>query len=40
MSNSIVDQFLRSIHSVFFISAVMMIISIIPSVIKWNEKMY
>src|SRR6187200_149956 len=30
MSNSIVDQFLRSIHSVFFISAVMMIISIIP----------
>ncbi|HET7391842.1 MAG TPA: MFS transporter [Nitrososphaeraceae archaeon] len=40
MSNSIVDQFLRSIHSVFFISAVMMIVSIIPSVIKWNEKMY
>jgi len=40
MSNSIVDQFLRSIHSVFFISAVMMIISIIPSVIKWNQKMY
>jgi MFS family permease len=40
MSNSIVDQFLRSIHSVFFISAIIMIVSIIPSVIKWNKKIY
>ena len=40
ISNSIVGKFLSSIHFVFFVSAVMMLVSIIPSVIKWNGKMH
>ena len=38
ISNSTVGKFLSSIHFVFFVSAVMMLVSIIPSVIKWNGK--
>ena len=34
--NPIVDQFLSSIHFIFFVSGVMMLVSIIPSVIKWK----
>jgi MFS family permease len=40
VSNSTVGKFLSSIHFVFFVSAVMMLVSIIPSVIKWNGKMH
>ena len=40
ISNSTVGKFLSSIHLVFFVSAVMMLVSIIPSVIKWNGKMH
>ena len=40
MSNSLVDKFLSSIHFVFFVSAVMMLVSIIPSVIKWNKTVH
>ena len=36
ISNPIVDKFLSSIHFVFFVSAIMMLASIIPSVIRWN----
>jgi MFS family permease len=39
MTSSIVTKFLSSIHFVFFVSAVIMVISIIPSlVVKWNAK--
>ena len=40
ISNSTVGKFLSSIHFIFFVSAVMMLVSIIPSVIKWNGKMH
>jgi EmrB/QacA subfamily drug resistance transporter len=40
MSNPLVDKFLSSIHFVFFVSAVMMLVSIIPSVIKWDKTMH
>ena len=36
ISNPIVNKFISSIHFVFFISAIMMLASIIPSVIRWN----
>src|SRR6187200_623574 len=37
MTSSIVTKFLSSIHLVFFVSAAIMVISIIPSlVVKWN----
>ena len=32
----IVDKFLSSIHFIFFVSGVMMLVSIVPSVIKWK----
>jgi hypothetical protein len=39
MTSSIVTKFLSSIHFAFFVSTVVMLISIIPSlVIQWNEK--
>ncbi|MFL6330890.1 MAG: MFS transporter [Nitrososphaeraceae archaeon] len=39
MTSSIVTKFLSSIHLVFFVSAAIMVISIIPSlVVKWNAK--
>ena len=39
MTSSIVTKFLSSIHIVFFVSAAIMVISIIPSlVVKWNAK--
>jgi hypothetical protein len=39
LTNFIVTKFLSSIHLVFFVSAVIMIISIIPSlVVKWDAK--
>ena len=40
ISNPIVDKFLSSIHLVFFVSAIMMLASIIPSVIRWNGTIY
>jgi EmrB/QacA subfamily drug resistance transporter len=40
ISNPIVDKFLSSIHLVFFVSAIMMLASIIPSVIRWNRTAY
>jgi MFS family permease len=40
ISNPIVDKFLSSIHLVFFVSAIMMLASIIPSVIRWNGTAY
>jgi EmrB/QacA subfamily drug resistance transporter len=40
ISNPIVDKFLGSIHLVFFVSAIMMLASIIPSVIRWNGTAY
>jgi MFS family permease len=40
MSNPLVDKFLSSIHFVFFVSAVMMLVSIIPSVTKWNKTVH
>jgi EmrB/QacA subfamily drug resistance transporter len=40
ISNPIVDKFLSSIHFVFFVSAIMMLASIIPSVIRWNGTAY
>src|SRR5690242_5267787 len=36
ISNPIVNKFISSIHFVFFVSAIMMLASIIPSVIRWN----
>jgi MFS family permease len=38
--NPLVDKFLSSIHLVFFVSAIMMLVSIIPSVIRWNGTAY
>ena len=38
ISNSTIDKFLNSVHLIFFISAVMMLVSIFPSVIKWKVK--
>jgi EmrB/QacA subfamily drug resistance transporter len=38
ISNSTIDRFLNSVHLIFFISAVMMLVSIFPSVIKWKVK--
>jgi EmrB/QacA subfamily drug resistance transporter len=32
----IVDKFLSSIHFIFFVSGLMMLVSIVPSVIKWK----
>ncbi|HET7149152.1 MAG TPA: MFS transporter [Candidatus Nitrosopolaris sp.] len=32
----IVDRFLSSVHFIFFVSGIMMLVSIIPSVIKWK----
>jgi EmrB/QacA subfamily drug resistance transporter len=40
ISNPIVDKFLSSIHFIFFVSAIMMLASIIPSVIRWNGTAY
>jgi MFS family permease len=40
IANPIVDKFLSSIHFVFFVSAIMMLASIIPSVIRWNGTAY
>jgi EmrB/QacA subfamily drug resistance transporter len=33
---SLVDKFLSSVHFIFFVSGVIMLVSIIPSVIKWR----
>jgi EmrB/QacA subfamily drug resistance transporter len=33
-----IDRFLSSVHLIFFISALMMLVSIFPSVIKWKVK--
>jgi EmrB/QacA subfamily drug resistance transporter len=38
ISTLVVDKFLNSVHLVFFISALMMLVSVIPSVIKWRVK--
>jgi EmrB/QacA subfamily drug resistance transporter len=39
MTSSMVTKFISSIHFVFFVSAVIMVISIIPSLlVKWNAK--
>lgn len=38
ISNSTIDRFLNSVHLIFFISALMMLVSIFPSVIKWKVK--
>ena len=32
----IVDKFLSSVHFIFFVSGIMMLVSIIPSVIRWK----
>lgn len=40
ISNPIVNKFISSIHFVFFVSAIMMLASIIPSVIRWNGTAY
>jgi EmrB/QacA subfamily drug resistance transporter len=40
ISKPIVDKFLSSIHFVFFVSAIMMLASIIPSVIRWKGTAY
>jgi EmrB/QacA subfamily drug resistance transporter len=38
VSTSTIDRFLNSVHLIFFISALMMLVSIFPSVIKWKVK--
>jgi len=38
ISTLVVDKFLNSVHLVFFISALMMLVSVIPSIIKWRVK--
>lgn len=38
ISTSTIDRFLNSVHLIFFISALMMLVSIFPSVIKWKVK--
>jgi EmrB/QacA subfamily drug resistance transporter len=38
MSTFTIDRFLSSVHLIFFISALMMLVSIFPSVIKWKVK--
>jgi len=38
ISNSIIGNFLNSVHMIFFVSALMMLVSIIPSVAKWKVK--
>jgi EmrB/QacA subfamily drug resistance transporter len=38
ISTLIVDKFLNSVHLVFFISALTMLVSVIPSIIKWRVK--
>jgi hypothetical protein len=38
ISTLVVDKFLNSVHLVFFISALMMLVSVIPSIIKWRGK--
>lgn len=40
ISNPIVNKFISSIHFVFFVSAIMMLASIIPLVIRWNGTVY
>jgi EmrB/QacA subfamily drug resistance transporter len=37
-SSIIVNKFVKSLHYIFFISAILMVVSIIPSVMKWNVK--
>jgi hypothetical protein len=39
MTTSVVTKFLSSIHSAFFISAIIMLISIVPSIVtkKWRS---
>jgi hypothetical protein len=32
-----VNKFMMSIHFIFFISAIIMIVSVIPSLTKWNS---
>jgi len=38
ISTFTIDRFLSSVHLIFFISALMMLVSIFPSVIKWKVK--
>lgn len=38
ISTFTIDRFLNSVHLIFFISALMMLVSIFPSVIKWKVK--
>jgi EmrB/QacA subfamily drug resistance transporter len=33
-----INKFMNSLHFIFFISAILMVVSIIPSVMKWNVK--
>ena len=37
-STAVVDKFLNSVHFIFFASAIIMLVSVIPSIIKWNKK--
>lgn len=37
-STVMVVKFLNSVRLIFFVSAIMMLVSVIPSIIKWNEK--
>src|SRR5947209_1490249 len=38
ISTLVVDKFLNSVHLVFLISALLMLVSVIPSLIKWRVK--
>lgn len=38
ISTFTIDRFLNSVHLIFFISALMMLVSIFPSVLKWKVK--
>ncbi|MFY9794550.1 MAG: hypothetical protein WAJ93_02565, partial [Candidatus Nitrosopolaris sp.] len=37
-STATVVKFLSSVRLIFFVSAIMMLASVIPSIIKWNKK--
>jgi EmrB/QacA subfamily drug resistance transporter len=38
ISTLVIGKFLNSVHLVFFVSALMMLVSVVPSIIKWRVK--
>jgi hypothetical protein len=32
----IVNKFMNSLHFIFFISAILMLVSVVPSIMKWT----